>query len=100
MEYILILACLFLITLLLEIKFRVHLYKNRIERIFIPLFFFVFGTAWDSYAVFRGHWIFSGKGLIGINIGLLPLEEYLFFLIIPYFILTAYKVLDKIVRKK
>jgi len=33
--------------------------------------------------------------LLGIRIGYLPLEEYLFFLVIPYFILTLYAALKK-----
>jgi lycopene cyclase domain-containing protein len=51
---------------------------------------------WDSVAIWRGHWVFPGPGLVGIKIGLMPLEEYLFALVIPYFILTTYSVLKKV----
>jgi lycopene cyclase domain-containing protein len=60
--------------------------------------FFLIGVIWDSYAVYKGLWNFTGTGLIGIKIGLLPLEEYLFFLIVPFSILTAYKVLEKKIK--
>jgi lycopene cyclase domain-containing protein len=43
---------------------------------------------WDIYAVAHQHWIFPGPGLSGIYIGLLPIEEYLFFLIPPYLAIT------------
>lgn len=39
---------------------------------------------WDAYAVKNGHWFFDRKQILGIfgpfNI---PLEEYLFFIIVP-----------------
>jgi lycopene cyclase domain-containing protein len=41
--------------------------------------------AWDAYAISRGHWFFDRNQILGIygpfNI---PLEEYLFFIIIPF----------------
>lgn len=95
MEYIIILAILFLFSIFLDFKYRIKLYNSRKERILIPILFFIVGFVWDTYAVYRGHWTFEGSGLIGIKIGLLPLEEYLFFLILPYFILTLYRVLKK-----
>lgn len=40
--------------------------------------------AWDAYAIAQGHWFFDRDQMVGIigpwNI---PLEEYLFFIIIP-----------------
>jgi lycopene cyclase domain-containing protein len=40
--------------------------------------------AWDAYAIAQGHWFFDREQILGIygpfNI---PLEEYLFFMIIP-----------------
>ena len=90
-----ILIGLLLISIILSYKYRVRLYDSRKERILITLVFFVIGVLWDSFAIWRGHWSFGGSGLIGIKIGLMPLEEYLFMLIVPYFILTLYRVLKK-----
>jgi len=98
MEYLIILITLFLFSLFLKWKYRIHLYRSRKEMLIITAAFFVIATMWDTFAVYRGHWSFSGKYLIGIKIGLLPLEEYLFFLILPYFILTFYKFLKKILK--
>lgn len=95
MEYLIILLVFFLVTLFLEFKFHVKLYKNRLERIVIPLIFLFIGTLWDSFAIIRGHWSFQGDGLIGLTIGVMPIEEYLFCLVVPYFIMTSYKVLKK-----
>ena len=39
---------------------------------------------WDAYAISKGHWFFDREQILGI-IGPLniPLEEYLFFIIVP-----------------
>ena len=95
MEYLIILIVLLLISIFLEHKFHIHIYKSRKERILIPLIFLVVGTIWDSLAIWRGHWSFNGPGLIGIKIGFMPLEEYLFAIIVPYFILTTYRALKR-----
>ncbi|MEK6925760.1 MAG: lycopene cyclase domain-containing protein [Nanoarchaeota archaeon] len=101
MEYLIILLGLLCISLALEKKFHMKLYKSKRERerererVIIPLIFLVIAIIWDSFTIWRGHWSFEGSGLVGIKIGLMPLEEYLFALIIPYFILTSYNALKK-----
>ena len=97
-EYLVILIVLLIITIAVDIKYKVKLYSSLRERIIIPLHFFVIGILWDSIAVYRGHWSFEGTGLVGLKIGLLPIEEYLFFLIVPYSILTAYNALKKDIK--
>ena len=92
-EYLILLIVIFLITLFLEFKFRVKLYSTRKERIIIPILFFVVGVILDSFAIWRGYWNFGE--LMGITIGFMPLEEYLFMIIFPYFIITLYRVLKK-----
>ena len=98
MEYLSILICFLLLAIFLEWKFRVHLYNSKKERIITTLIIFVIGSVWDTYAVSREHWVFPGNGLIGVKIGLLPIEEYLFFLIMPFLAITIYKVVIKKVK--
>ncbi len=93
-EYITILIVLFLIVLVLEKTHHIHLFHNRKERLEIVGLFFIIGVLWDTFAIWRGHWVFPPENNLGIVIGLMPLEEYLFILIIPYFILTIYKIID------
>ena len=38
---------------------------------------------WDSYAVAAGHWTFDPERTTGIRLGSLPLEEVLFFVVVP-----------------
>ncbi|MFB6204375.1 MAG: lycopene cyclase domain-containing protein [Candidatus Nanohaloarchaea archaeon] len=60
----------------------------------VTLFFFSVGVAWDSFAVLRGHWSFGSTGLTGIRIGVLPLEEYIFMVVVPFWIITVYRLFD------
>lgn len=44
----------------------------------VIFFALVFSIPWDIYAVKTNIWMFPDEGNIGLNIGLLPIEEYLF----------------------
>lgn len=93
MSYLFLLIVLFILTFYLERKFKIHLFSSKRERFLIPLIFFVIGVIWDTYAVYQGHWFFRKENLNGLYIGVLPLEEYVFFLVFPYAVITIYKVL-------
>ncbi len=100
MEYLIILIGILIITILFEYKYHIHLYKSIKERLSVTGTIFIYGMLWDYYATYKQHWIFPGPGLIGIRIYGLPIEEFLFFLIIPYSALVMYKVYDTRIFKK
>lgn len=59
-------------------------YRNwRALVISIGLIVFIFG-GWDVLAVARGHWHFNPEGVGSFKIINLPLEEALFFVVIPF----------------
>lgn len=99
-EYIITLIGILLGTFLIEKMYHIHLYKNRQERLEIIGLFFFIGIIWNSFAAARGYIEFPYWNNIGITIGYLPLEEYLFWLVIPYLLLTIYKIIDKDYRKR
>lgn len=43
----------------------------------------VVGIVWDVWAAHAGQWRFDGRYLLGLRISGLPIEEWLFFLVIP-----------------
>lgn len=92
-EYLLILCGFYLAALILKFKFKVKVFKNIKETIAFYSIVLILGTIWDNFAVFRGHWFYPGKGIVGIFIGLVPIEDYLFAFISAYFLLVLYKVL-------
>ncbi len=49
----------------------------------LALIVIIFG-GWDIFAAWRGHWNFSPGHIYGFRIVNLPIEEWLFFAVIPF----------------
>jgi len=76
---------------LIKYKCNIRVYNTKKEALITSGTICLVGIAWDSFSVWRGYWIFPGQGLVGIKIGLLPIEEYTLFIIAPYWLLMLYK---------
>jgi lycopene cyclase domain-containing protein len=74
----------------LEIAFKVHVLR-RMKRVLLSLLPISLGfLIWDAYAISQGHWYFDQKQVTGINGPFnIPIEEILFFLIIPIAVLMT-----------
>lgn len=92
-EYLLILAVFYLVALFLKFKFKVKVFSNIKEAVAFYSIVLVIGTIWDNIAVMRGHWSYPGKGIFGIFIGLVPIEDYIFAFVTAYFLLVLYRIL-------
>jgi lycopene cyclase domain-containing protein len=54
-------------------------------------------VAWDVAAIAAGHWFYDPAQLVGITLpGRLPLEELLFFLVIPVCAILAFEAVRKV----
>lgn len=87
----------FLITLGVHKYYKVKIFRTRNQFIIFWFLVIFLGSLWDNFAVFRGHWFYPGKGTIGLNIGLIPLEDYIFIMLVSYAILVMYLVSNKII---
>lgn len=81
MIYVAVLAGIFVASAWLEIVVRTRVFR-RWRRLLLALA----GTIpllvlWDWYAISREHWHFHN--MTGVQIGILPLEELLFFIVVP-----------------
>ena len=80
----------FLIIILpLIVSFFPYLsYYKKFPYVLFPIFagglFFV---AWDSIATMLGDWSFNPEYVMGISFAGLPLEEVLFFIVVPFSLL-------------
>lgn len=52
-------------------------------------------TAWDAWAVLQGHWSFGTQHMMNIFIGNQPLEEIGFFLVVPFFGIAVWRIVEK-----
>jgi lycopene cyclase domain-containing protein len=83
-SYLAMLAFVVVASWWLELAFRLSVLRNpkrllKTIAIVSPAF-----VIWDWYAISQGHWFFDQSLMIGIMGPLgIPLEEYLFFIIIP-----------------
>lgn len=83
-EYFIVLAACLAGPLVLSFSRKMDFYKSPMRLIIslgIPFLLFV---VWDVIAAQRGHWFFNPKYITGNKIYNLPIEEILFFLVIPF----------------
>ena len=92
LAYLLILAACVLGTLPLELVVGVRVYRQwqRLATTLLPVV--VIFTAWDLYAIHAGLWGYDSHYLVGVTLpGRLPLEELLFFVVIPICAVLTYE---------
>jgi len=92
LEYLVILISVFLICLAVKWKFKLQLFHSTREALIVTVSLLVIGSVWDSFAIFRGYWSFNKEFFVGLTIGLMPLEEYLFMMVIPFLTLVVYRI--------
>jgi len=97
LTYLGLLAGCLLGTLPLELLLGVRVYARwrRLVAALVPGL--VLGIAWDQYAVRAGHWHFDRRYLVGVDLAGLPLEEVLFFVVIP---ICAVLTLEAVARRR
>ena len=68
----------------LEIVFKIQVLR-RIKRVLMSIIPVIIPfLIWDAYAVANGHWMFDPEQILGVYGPFdIPLEEFLFFLIVP-----------------
>ena len=72
--------------------------NSRALALTIILLVVIFGS-WDMFAVWRGHWYFNPRGIYGFKIINLPVEEWLFFVIIPFCCIFTWEAIRFIMKK-
>ena len=70
----------FWLELVLKIRVLKRIKRALMSIIPVAILFLI----WDAYAISKGHWFFDREQMLGIVGPLnIPLEEYLFFIVIP-----------------
>ncbi|GGK02829.1 lycopene cyclase [Pilimelia anulata] len=93
LSYLAVLAACVLVTLPLEFALGARVLR-RPRRLAATLALTAIPfVVWDLVAVARGHWWFAPGRTVGLRLAGLPVEEWLFFLVVPLCALLTYEVL-------
>tara|TARA_B100001173_G_scaffold287244_1_gene275510 strand:- start:168 stop:875 length:708 start_codon:yes stop_codon:yes gene_type:complete len=80
-------------------EWRIKLYKNW-KALFVAIFSMILlFIPWDIWFTKEGVWWFSKEYTLGFTIFGLPIEECLFFIIVPYACVFIYEVLNFYIKK-
>ena len=96
LTYLALLVGCLVVTAPLELVMRVRVYA-RWRRLLLALVpeLVVFGV-WELYAVAQGHWTYDPAQVLPPRIGGMPLEELLFFLVVPVCAVLALEAVRKV----
>ena len=83
-EYFIVLAVSLAGPLILSFSRKMDFYKDPKRLILSILLPFTLFTIWDIIVTSRGHWSFNPLYTVGFRIFGLPIEEILFFIVIPF----------------
>jgi lycopene cyclase domain-containing protein len=92
-KYMIVLFLSGFFPLLLSFYPPLKFWRNSKALIFtLSILIIIFGS-WDVFATWRGHWYFDPRSICGFKIINLPIEEWLFFAIIPFCCIFTWEVL-------
>ena len=96
-DYLGLMAACLLITMPLELVFAARVYRRWqiLLTALIPVV--VVFAVWDVFAIARDHWTYNPRFVTGIDLGVLPLEELVFFLVIPVCALLSYEAVGTVI---
>ncbi len=90
-QYLLLMAACVLITLPLEFVLRARVYRRPLRLLLAMLPMLIIFVAWDVLGIVRDHWTYSEQFTTGIMLGVMPLEELVFFIVVPICGLLSYE---------
>lgn len=98
-QYLLLMGACLLITLPLEFVLGARVWRSP-RRLMIALApAVVIFVAWDILAIARGHWDYGRDYITGWRLpGNLPVEELVFFIVIPICSLLTYEAVGRVLR--
>ena len=85
----------------LEVFLRVRVYRRPLRLLLTLLPVVVVFVCWDWYAIASGHWTFDPDQTTGVQLpGRLPLDELLFFVVIPVCAVLSFEAVRKVLGRR
>jgi lycopene cyclase domain-containing protein len=89
--YLAVLVGCLLVTLPLELLLHARVYARWKRLVVTVLPVLAVFLTWDAYAISRHEWAFSRALTLGFSIGDIPVEELLFFVVVPICSVLTYE---------
>ena len=98
-QYLLLMAACLAITLPLEFVLGARVYRRPALLVAALVPVVVAFSVWDIVGIWRGHWSYNQLYVTGIDLPLrMPLEELIFFVVIPICGLLTYEAVGQVLR--
>jgi lycopene cyclase domain-containing protein len=99
LTYLALLVGCLVVTAPLELFLRVRVYARWRRFLLAVVPTFVVFVAWVIYAIGQGHWNYSGERTLGLRLpGRIPLEEVLFFVVVPLCSVLALEAVRRVTK--
>lgn len=98
-QYLILLGLCLLITLPLEFVLRARVYRRPVRLLLSLLPVVLIFVGWDLLGIARGHWDYNDRFVTGFGLGVLPLEELAFFVVIPICGLLTYEAVGRMLAR-
>jgi lycopene cyclase domain-containing protein len=98
-QYLALMALCVILTLPLEFVLRARVYRRPLRLLSALLPTVAVFTIWDVVGILRNHWSYSPRFTTGIHLGVMPLEELVFFIVIPICGLLTYEAVGDVLRR-
>ena len=96
-HYLLVLLFIACCAALVSLAFRIRITRFWRNFLLTDASILIIYLMWDFWAIRKNNWSFDGAQIIGIYlIGTIPIEEVLFFMIVPLMTVIVYVTLSKI----
>lgn len=90
-HYLLAMAACLLVTLPLEVVLGARVWRRPKAMLFALVPTIVVFVIWDLWGIARGTWTYADEFITGVHLGPLPLEELVFFVVVPICGLLTYE---------
>jgi lycopene beta-cyclase len=97
-QYLIVMAFCLIVTLPLEFVLDARVYRRPRRLLLTMVPTFAAFVIWDMAAIRLGHWTFAPEYTTGVKAGNIPLEELVFFVVIPLCALLSYEAVRNILR--
>jgi len=98
-QYLALMAACLIVTLPLEFVLRARVYRRPRRLLLALLPTVVIFTIWDVVGILRNHWTYSPRFTTGFRLGVMPIEELVFFVVVPICGLLTYEAVGDVLRR-